>query len=116
MRTNDVRVALAGTAGWAVALVVLLLAGLPEEDRWWLWVCGVGIVTGLFGAWYIPRLQAARERQAAERAARRRAIGADTGTATGTGGDPDTGSQTGSATTGDANTGGAGAGGAGTER
>ncbi|XVQ11833.1 DUF2530 domain-containing protein [Spirillospora sp. CA-255316] len=71
MRTNDVRVALAGTAGWAVALVVLLIVGLPEDDRWWLWVCGVGIVIGVFGTWYVPRLQSARAREAADRAARR---------------------------------------------
>ncbi|MGI5325837.1 DUF2530 domain-containing protein [Actinomadura nitritigenes] len=73
MRTNDVRVALAGTVAWAVALVVLLVAGTPSGDRWWLWVCVTGIVTGLFGIWYIPRLQAGRERQEAARAARREA-------------------------------------------
>ncbi|QKG22549.1 hypothetical protein ACTIVE_4189 [Actinomadura verrucosospora] len=73
MRTNDVRVALAGTAAWAVALVVLLVAGTPSGDDWWLWVCVTGIVTGLFGVWYIPRLQAGRERQEAARAARREA-------------------------------------------
>jgi H+/Cl- antiporter ClcA len=73
MRTNDVRVALAGTAAWAVALVVLLVAGTPSGDRWWLWVCVTGVVTGLFGVWYIPRLQAGRERLEASRAARREA-------------------------------------------
>ncbi|MER6810546.1 DUF2530 domain-containing protein [Spirillospora sp. NPDC000708] len=73
MRTNDVRVALAGTVAWAIALVVLLVAGTPSGDRWWLWVCVTGIVTGLFGIWYIPRLQAGRERQEAARAARREA-------------------------------------------
>jgi NhaP-type Na+/H+ or K+/H+ antiporter len=71
MRTNDVRVALVGTAAWVVALAVLLVAGTPSGDRWWLWVCVTGIVTGLFGVWYIPRLQAGRERQEASRAARR---------------------------------------------
>jgi predicted lysophospholipase L1 biosynthesis ABC-type transport system permease subunit len=71
MRTNDVRVAAAGTAGWTVALLVLLLADLPAEDRWWLWTCAVGIGIGLFGVWYIPRLQAGRAREEAERAARR---------------------------------------------
>lgn len=73
MRTNDVRVALAGTVAWAVALVVLLVAGTPSGDHWWLWVCVTGIVTGLFGVWYIPRLQAGRERLEAARAARREA-------------------------------------------
>ncbi|MEU6041653.1 DUF2530 domain-containing protein [Actinomadura sp. NPDC047616] len=63
LETNDVRVAVAGTAAWAVALVVLLIVGLPDERQWWLWVCVAGIVTGLFGVWYIPRLHRARVRQ-----------------------------------------------------
>ncbi|GGQ45140.1 putative lysophospholipase L1 biosynthesis ABC-type transport system permease subunit [Actinomadura coerulea] len=71
MQTNDVRVAAAGTAAWAVALVVLLIVGLPPQDRWWLWVCCAGIGIGLFATWYVPRLQAGRARQEAERAARR---------------------------------------------
>ncbi|WP_067456766.1 DUF2530 domain-containing protein [Actinomadura macra] len=69
MRTNDVRIAAAGTAAWAVALVVLLIVDLPSGDRWWLWVCVAGIVIGLFGVWYIPRLQAGRARLEETRAA-----------------------------------------------
>ncbi|MFV2178411.1 DUF2530 domain-containing protein [Actinomadura sp. LOL_016] len=72
MKTNDVRIAAVGTAAWAVALAVLLLAGLPDEDGWWIWVCVTGIVIGLFATWYIPRLQAGRARAEAERAAARR--------------------------------------------
>jgi H+/Cl- antiporter ClcA len=60
LETDDVRIAAVGTGAWAVALVVLLLIGLPEPDRWWLWVCVVGIAIGLFGVWYIPRLQRSR--------------------------------------------------------
>ena len=75
MQTNDVRVAAAGAVAWAVALVVLLIVGLPSQDRWWLWVCAVGIGIGLFGMWYIPRLQAGRARQEAERAAKREGAG-----------------------------------------
>jgi len=71
MRTNDVRIAAAGTAGWTVALVVLLIVDLPPSDRWWLWTCVAGIAIGVFGIWYIPRLQASRARQAEARAARR---------------------------------------------
>ncbi|TDC48010.1 DUF2530 domain-containing protein [Actinomadura sp. KC345] len=73
MQTNDVRIAAAGTAAWAVALVVLLIVGLPSEDRWWLWVCVAGIAIGLFAVWYVPRLQAGRARQEAARAAEREA-------------------------------------------
>ncbi|MCP2337122.1 DUF2530 domain-containing protein [Actinomadura rupiterrae] len=71
LATNDVHLAIAGTVAWAIALVVLLLVGLPSGERWWLWVCVVGMGCGLFGVWYIPRLQAARERLVAERAAQR---------------------------------------------
>jgi H+/Cl- antiporter ClcA len=60
LETDDVRIAVVGTGAWAVALVALLLIGPPEADRWWLWVCVTGVVTGLFGVWYIPRLQRSR--------------------------------------------------------
>lgn len=60
LQTNDVLIAGIGTAAWAVALVVLLLVGLKPTDRWWLWVCVAGIAEGLFGIWYIPRLQRKR--------------------------------------------------------
>ncbi len=71
MRTNDVRIAAAGAAAWTVALVVLLIVGLPSEDRWWLWVCVTGAASGVFGVWYVPRLQSRRAGQEAARAARR---------------------------------------------
>jgi uncharacterized protein DUF2530 len=60
LRTNDVRTAVVGTVAWAIALVVLLAIGLPPAHRWWLWVCAGGIVWGLFGVLYIPRLQRKR--------------------------------------------------------
>lgn len=63
LRTNDRLVAAVGTVAWAVALVVLLIIGLPEDARWWLWVCVCGIATGLFGYWYLPRLHRARAAQ-----------------------------------------------------
>lgn len=56
---SDYRVPAAlGTAAWTVALIVLLVQGdrLPEDDRWWIWVCVVGIALGVFGFWYVPRL------------------------------------------------------------
>ncbi len=74
MRTNDVRIAAAGTVAWTVALVVLLIVDLPSDDRWWLWVCVAGIVIGVFGMWYIPRLQTARARLEAVRAAEHEAL------------------------------------------
>jgi hypothetical protein len=73
LETNDVRAAAVGAAAWAVALIVLLLIGLPEADRWWLWVCVTGIAIGLFGIWYIPRLQRSRAALIASHAAGGRA-------------------------------------------
>lgn len=73
MRTNDVLVAAVGTAIWGAALVVLLLIGLPDHDRWWLWVCVTGIAIGLFAMWYIPRIQRSRDAFIARNEARRAA-------------------------------------------
>ena len=51
-----------GTAGWVIALVVLLIVRehLPADARWWIWTCVSGLVLGLFGLWYVPRLKRAR--------------------------------------------------------
>jgi ABC-type nickel/cobalt efflux system permease component RcnA len=59
------------TAGWALALIVLVIVrgSLPADARWWLWTCATGLVMGLFGLWYVPRLQRSRARSAARRAA-----------------------------------------------
>jgi hypothetical protein len=46
LQVDTVRVVLAGTALWAVALVVLLLLG-DRVDRTWTWTCVAGI--GLAG-------------------------------------------------------------------
>jgi Protein of unknown function (DUF2530) len=60
-----------GTAGWAVALVVLLIVRdrLPADERWWIWTCVTGLGMGLFALWYVPRLKRGRARAAARRAA-----------------------------------------------
>jgi uncharacterized protein DUF2530 len=57
------------TAGWAVALVVLLVLReqIPPSARWWIWTCAAGVVMGLFGLWYVPRMKRARARSAARR-------------------------------------------------
>jgi len=56
-----------GTAGWAIALVVLLVvrSSLPGGARWWLWTCAAGLVMGLFALWYVPFLKGKRARAAA---------------------------------------------------
>jgi hypothetical protein len=42
LRVDTVRVVLAGTVVWVVALVVLLLLG-DRVDRMWTWTCVAGI-------------------------------------------------------------------------
>ena len=70
LEANDQLVAAVLTAGWAVALVVLLALWeqIPPGERWWIWVCATGVVMGLFGLWYVPRLKRSRARSAARRA------------------------------------------------
>jgi multisubunit Na+/H+ antiporter MnhE subunit len=69
LEANDELVTAVITAGWAVALVVLVLLRdqLPADERWWIWTCLAGLVMGLFGLWYVPRLKRARARGAARR-------------------------------------------------
>jgi hypothetical protein len=58
------------TAGWAIALVVLLIVrdSLPSDVRWWIWTCAAGLGLGLFGLWYLPRLKRSRTTAAEARA------------------------------------------------
>lgn len=65
IKTNDVLVAAVGAGAFAVAFVVLLLVPLPPYNHWWRWVCAIGFLMGVFGCWYIPRLQRARAAAAA---------------------------------------------------
>jgi hypothetical protein len=63
---DDRLITLVITAGWAVALIVLLIIRdqLPAADRWWLWVAVAGLCLGLFGLVYTPHLKRSRERAA----------------------------------------------------
>jgi hypothetical protein len=67
---NDQLVTLVITAGWAIALVVLLVirSRLHPDLRWWIWTCVAGLGLGLFGLWYLPRLKRSRARAAQARA------------------------------------------------
>jgi Protein of unknown function (DUF2530) len=62
LEANDELVTRVITAGWAVALVVLLIihGSLRPDVRWWIWTCVAGLALGLFGLWYLPRLKRAR--------------------------------------------------------
>lgn len=64
LEANDQLVAIVISAGWAVALIVLLALGssLPRADRWWIWTCAAGLALGLFGMIYVPYLKRSRAR------------------------------------------------------
>jgi len=64
-----------GTAGWAAALVILLILRnqLPADERWWIWTCVAGVCMGLFALWYVPYFKRARARKAQRRAKARAA-------------------------------------------
>ena len=66
LEANDQLVIGVVTAGWAIALVVLLIVRdrLPANERWWVWTCVTGLAFGLFGLWYVPRLKRARAKAA----------------------------------------------------
>ena len=72
LEANDQLVTAVITAGWAVALIVLLIVrtSLPAGSRWWIWTCVAGLAMGLFGLWYIPRLKRGRAAAAARRQAK----------------------------------------------
>jgi len=72
------------TAGWAVALVVLLIVhgSLPPGQRWWIWTCACGVAFGLFGLWYVPRLKRGRARAAADMDGRDQSAPRDSGSNT----------------------------------
>ena len=59
------------TAGWAIALIVLLIlrGDLAASDRWWIWACAAGLCIGLFALLYVPRLKRSRDRAARRGAA-----------------------------------------------
>jgi hypothetical protein len=61
LKTNDTAAMLVGTGLWAVALIVLLIIGPGADHRWWIWTCLAGIGGGLFGLWYVHRLNRPRE-------------------------------------------------------
>jgi hypothetical protein len=75
---------LVGVAGWAVALIVLLIVRdrIPADARWWIWTCITGLALGLFALWYVPRFKRGRARAAARRAARDQSAPRDNGSNT----------------------------------
>lgn len=73
LEANDQLLMWALTAGWAIALIVLLALGakLAAADHWWIWTAATGTAVGLFGSWYVPRLKRSRAAAALRRAAAR---------------------------------------------
>ncbi len=64
LRVDTARVVLAGTALWAIALVVLLFLG-DRVDRLWTWTCVAAIILALLGLG-IMRLQGQLPRRSDE--------------------------------------------------
>ena len=68
LETDDVKVVAAGTALWAVGLLVLVVLRLTDAAEvrgWWMGMCGYGIALGLYGVRYCRRRHAAIARDAA---------------------------------------------------
>jgi hypothetical protein len=86
LEANDQLVTAVITAGWAIALVMLLIVyrQLPSGQRWWIWTCASGLVMGLFGLWYVPRLKRTRGGLAERRALRGQAWSSDSNTVSST--------------------------------
>jgi hypothetical protein len=84
LEANDQVVIWTGTAGWAVALVVLLILRdrLPADQRWWIWTCVCGMAFGIFASWYVPRLKRGRARAAARRGQESQSAPRDSGSNT----------------------------------
>lgn len=55
IKTNDTAAVAAGTALWAVALVVLLIFRPAPENTWLIWTCVTGVGFGFFGMWFVRR-------------------------------------------------------------
>jgi Protein of unknown function (DUF2530) len=66
---DDRFITLAITAGWAVALIILLIvrSSLAPADKWWVWVPVAGFATGVFGLAYVPYMKRSRARAAERR-------------------------------------------------
>jgi hypothetical protein len=71
LETDDVRIVAAGTAVWAVAFLVLLIARLAGSGvhTWWIVMCALGAALGVVGVRYCQRRRDAivRDRAVADR-------------------------------------------------
>jgi Protein of unknown function (DUF2530) len=63
---NDRLITLVISAGWAVALIVLVVMRdqLPPAERWWIWVAATGLGLGIFALFFVPWLKRSRQRAA----------------------------------------------------
>ncbi len=70
---NDQLITAVITAGWLVALVVVLIlrGHLAPAQHWWIWVPVAGSALGVFGLGFAPWLKRSRRRGAERHDARR---------------------------------------------
>jgi Protein of unknown function (DUF2530) len=68
---NDRLITLVISAGWAVALIVLLAMRdqMPSAERWWIWVAATGLGLGIFALFFVPWLKRSREHSADQHSA-----------------------------------------------
>ena len=67
LESDEVRLVMGGTALWALAFLVLVVARVAGADihRWWMTMCACGAVMGLVGLRYCLRRRAAIARDRA---------------------------------------------------
>ncbi len=68
LQTDDAKVIAAGTAAWALGLLVLLVLRVTDAAEvrdWWMGMCGYGIALGVYGLRYSRRRHEAIQRDAA---------------------------------------------------
>lgn len=76
---NDRLITLVISAGWAVALIVLLAVRdqMPSAERWWIWVAATGLGLGIFALFFVPWLKRSREHAGAQHTTAQQAASAD---------------------------------------
>jgi hypothetical protein len=68
LESDDVRAVAAGTAAWALGLLVLVVLRLSDSARvetWWMVMCGYGLLLGAVGVRHCHRRHVAIERDKA---------------------------------------------------
>jgi RsiW-degrading membrane proteinase PrsW (M82 family) len=64
LETDERRIVYVAMTLWTVAFVVLVVFFRDDLRRhhstWWLWSCGIGVVLGFWGLWFVRRRERTR--------------------------------------------------------